>query len=149
MAYITVDELKQYLGDVYLSAYINVNTELVDDTILQDDIDTATDLIDLSVMKLYDKTITGAKSLRILNLISRQLVNYFAFQRFDAAEVPESVIENNKDANIKLGKIADGRILLTDEVQSPRGSAFTYSYKSSDANGKGRPVFDRDSMSGY
>jgi len=149
MAYITVDELKQYLGDVYLSAYINVNTELVDDTILQEDIDIATDLIDLSVMELYDKTITGTKSLNVLRTISRQLVNYFAYQRYDAAEVPDSVIEANKDANIKLSKIAAGVLKLTDEVQSPRGSGFAYGFGSSNPDGTGRKVFDRDSMSGY
>ena len=149
MAYITVDELKQYLGDVYESAYININTELPDDTILQGDIDIATDLIDQSVMKLYDKTITGEKSLRVLKLISRQLVNYFAYQRYEASEVPESVIENNKDANIKLQKIADGRILLTDESQNPRDSGFYYSFNSPNSDGTGRKIFDRDSMSGY
>jgi len=149
MAYITVDELKQYLGDVYLSAYINVNTELVDDTILQEDIDAATNLIDLSVMELYDKTITGAKSLNVLKTISRQLVNYFAYQRYDASQVPESVIEANKDANIKLSKIASGVLKLTDETQDPRGSSFSYSFNSPNANGTGRKVFDRDSMGGY
>tara|TARA_R110002020_G_scaffold279623_2_gene495356 strand:- start:1146 stop:1595 length:450 start_codon:yes stop_codon:yes gene_type:complete len=149
MAYITVDELKQYLGDVYESAYININTELPDDTILQGDIDIATDLIDQSVMKLYDKTITGEKSLRVLKLISRQLVNYFAYQRYEASEVPESVIESNKDANIKLQKIADGRILLTDESQNPRDSGFYYSFNSPNSDGTGRKMFDRDSMSGY
>ena len=149
MAYITVDELKQYLGDVYESAYININTQVADDTILQEDIDIATDLIDQSVMKLYDKTITGTKSLRVLKLISRQLVNYFAYQRFEASEVPESVIESNKDANIKLQKIADGRILLTDEDQSPRDSGFYYSFKSPNEDGTGRTCFDRDSMAGF
>ncbi len=149
MAYITVYELKQYLGDVYESAYININTQSTDDTILQEDIDIATDLIDQSVMKLYDKTITGSKSLRVLKLISRQLVNYFAYQRFSASEVPDSVIESNKDANIKLMKIADGRILLTDESQSPRDSGFSYSFNSPNSDGTGRKIFDRDSMSGF
>ena len=149
MAYITVDELKQYLGDVYLSAYINVNTEVVDDTILQEDIDIATDLIDLSVMALYDKTITGTKSLNVLKTISRQLVNYFAYQRYDAAEVPDSVIEANKDANIKLSKISAGVLKLTDEAQSPRSSGFSYQFNSANPDGTGRKVFDRDSMSGY
>lgn len=148
MAYITLDEAKQYLGDVYQSAYINVNTDMVDDSILQEDIDIATDLIDQSIMKLYDKTITGTKSLRVLNLISRQLVNYFAYQRFNASEVPDSVIENNKDANIKLDKIADGRLPLTDEIQSPRDSSVVYQFNSGNTDGTGRTVFDRNSMSG-
>jgi phage gp36-like protein len=149
MSYITVDELKQYLGDVYLSAYINVNTQLIDDTILQSDIDAATNIIDLSVMELYNTTITGAKSLSVLNTISRQLVNYFAHQRYDASQVPDSVIEANKDANIKLSKIANGTLKLTDETQDPRGSSFTFSFNSANSDGTGRKIFDRDSMSGY
>ena len=65
MAYITLDQAKQYLGDIYESAYINVSTDLVDDTILQDDIDGVTGVIDSYVKQVYNQTLTGLRLYRL------------------------------------------------------------------------------------
>ena len=56
MAYITLVDAKQYLGnDVYLSAYDDVDNEgTPDDATLQNDIDGVTARIDMAIMQVYD-----------------------------------------------------------------------------------------------
>ena len=149
MAYQTLDEAKQYLGDVYESAYINVVTEAVDDTILQDDIDGVTSVIDSYVKKLYNQTLTGAQTLVMMRGISEQLLYAKAYERFDSSEVPDWVRDRYDRGIFRLKDISNGNQLLPDESQSPRGSSFSYNFNSGNTNGTGRKVFDRDSMSGY
>jgi len=59
MAYITLDEAKQFLSTIYVSAYQNENTEIPDDSILQEDIDAMTALIDSYIKRSYDQVIVG------------------------------------------------------------------------------------------
>ena len=148
MSYITLDQAKQYLGDIYLSAYINVVTEAVDETILQDDIDGLTGVIDGYVKQTYDKTITGTQSLTMLRSLSEQLLYAKAYERFDSSEVPDYVTDRYNHAIFRLRDIKKGDFLLPDEVQSSRSSPFNFAFNSPDSTGKGRPIFDRDSMSG-
>ena len=91
MAYITLDQAKQYLGDIYESAYINITTELVDETILQDDIDGVTSVIDSYVKQVYNQTLTGTQTLQMMRSISEQLLYAKAYERFDSSEVPDWV----------------------------------------------------------
>jgi hypothetical protein len=148
MSYLTIDEAKQYLGDRYLSAYININTDLVDDTILQSDLDRITADINNRIGRVYSQVITSSEGVNTLKDISYQLIDYACYRRYDASEVPDAVIEGLKDARIRLREIQDGSYPLNTETQSPRNSSFVYSYNSPDSTGKGRTVFDRDSMAG-
>tara|TARA_R110002020_G_scaffold125388_3_gene282602 strand:+ start:4643 stop:5092 length:450 start_codon:yes stop_codon:yes gene_type:complete len=149
MAYITLAQAKQYLGDIYESAYINITTELVDETILQDDIDGITGVIDSYVKQTYNQTLTGTQTLQIMRSISEQLLSAKAYERYDSSEVPEWVKQRYDRGIFRLKDIQKGEMLLVDETQSPRDSAFSYSFNSSNSDGTGRKVFDRDSMGGY
>jgi len=149
MAYQTLDEAKQILGDVYESAYINITTQVVDPTILQDDIDGVTSVIDSYVKKLYDKPLTGAQTLVLMRSISEQLLSAKAYERYDSSEVPDFVRDRYDRAIFRLKDIANGDLILVDESQSPRGSAFTSKFAGGNADGTGRVVFGRTEMSGY
>jgi len=149
MAYLTLEEAKQYLGDKYLSAYININTELVDDAILQADLDRITADIDNRIKQLYNYTITNTGALNTLRDISYQLLDYICYRRYDSADIPEAVMGGLKDARIRLREIAEGGYFLDGESQSPRGPIIDYGFNSSNSDGTGRKIFDRDSMSGY
>ena len=148
MAYITLAEAKQYLGDIYESAYINITTDLVDETILQADIDGVTGVIDSYVKQIYNQTLTGAQTLVMMRSISEQLLYAKAYERFDSSEVPDWVRDRYDRGIFRLKDIQSGAMLLVDETQSPRSSSFVYSFNSPDSTGKGRTVFDRDSMAG-
>lgn len=149
MAYITLDQAKQYLGDIYESAYININTDLVDETILQDDIDGITGVIDSYVKQIYNQTLTGTQTLQMMRSISEQLLYAKAYERFDSSEVPDWVKDRYDRGIFRLKDIQSGAMLLVDETQAPRDSGFYYSFKSANEDGTGRTNFDRDSMSGY
>jgi len=149
MAYITLDQAKQYLGDIYESAYINVSTDVVDDTILQDDIDGVTGVIDSYVKQVYNQTLTGTQTLQIMRSISEQLIYAKAYERFDSSEVPDFVRDRYDRAIFRLKDIQSGAMILVDETQSPRDSGFYYSFKSPNEDGTGRTCFDRDSMAGF
>ena len=105
MAYITLAEAKQYLGDIYESAYINITTDLVDETILQDDIDGVTGVIDSYVKRVYDQVLTGAQTLVMMRSISEQLLFAKAYERFDSSEVPDWVKDRYDRAIFRLKDI--------------------------------------------
>ncbi|MEE9352366.1 MAG: hypothetical protein V3U78_08905 [Thiotrichaceae bacterium] len=150
MSYITLDEAKQYLGDIFDSAYddrSNPGTPL--DATLQTDIDGITGVIDSYVKQTYNQTLTGTQTLSLMRGISEQLLLAKAYERFDSSEVPDWVSDRYDRGIFRLKDIQSGEMLLVDETQSSRGSAFTYSFNSPNTNGTGRKVFDRDSMSGY
>ena len=149
MAYITLDQAKQYLGDIYESAYINVVTQLVDETILQDDIDGVTGVIDSYVKQVYNQTLTGSQTLQMMRSISEQLLYAKAYERFDSSEVPDWVKDRYDRGIFRLKDIQSGAMILVDESQSPRDSGFYYSFNSANEDGTGRKVFDRDSLAGY
>ena len=149
MAYQTLDEAKQLLGDVYQSAYISVVTDALDDTILQDDLDGVTSVIDSYVKKLYNKTLVGAQTLVLMRSISEQLLYAKAYERYDSSEVPDFVRDRYDRAIFRLKDISNGDLILSDESQSPRGSAFTSKFAGGNDDGTGRVVFGRTQMSGY
>ncbi len=140
--YITLAESKQYLGDIYESAYLDEGTGLPDDTILQEDIDTISGVINAYVMKAYNFTIVGVESLAVLKGISQQLLKSKAYERFDSMEVPEAVIANADKAIFRLKDISMGKMLLSDSVQSPKGTGFSFSLRGRSG------VFTRDRMTG-
>jgi len=149
MAYQTLDEAKQLLGDVYQSAYISVVTDALDDTILQDDLDGVTSVIDSYVKKLYNKTLVGAQTLVLMRSISEQLLYAKAYERYDSSEVPDWVRDRYDRGIFRLKDIANGDLILSDETQDPRGSACTSKFAGGNADGTGRVVFGRTEMSGY
>lgn len=151
MAYQSLAQAKQYLGtDVYESAYDDItNPGNPDDAVLQNDIDSVTAVIDSYVMQVYDKVITGVQSLNILKSLSEQLLIAKAYERYSMAEVPEWVAGRYDTAIFRLKDIQRGDMLLSDETQESRGSVFKHAYQSPDDTGKGRQVFNRDTMSGY
>lgn len=151
MAYQTLAQAKQYLGtDVYESAYDDIdNPGTPSDTVLQNDLDSVTAVIDSYVMQVYDKVITGAQSLNILKSLSEQLLIAKAYERYSMSEVPEWVAGRYDTAIFRLKDIQRGDMLLSDETQESRGSVFKYAFNSPDDDGKGRQVFNRTSMSGY
>jgi hypothetical protein len=149
MSYLTLDEAKQYLGDRYLSAYININTDLVDDTILQSDLDRITADINNRIGRVYSQVISSAEGVSTLKDISYQLIDYACYRRYDASDVPDSVIEGLKDARIRLREIQSGDYQLNTETQTPKGSSFVFGFDTEDSAGSGRRVFSRSKMTGY
>lgn len=151
MAYITLAQGKQYLGnDVYLSAYDDITNEgTPDEAILQNDIDAITAVIDSYVMQAYNKVITGPQSLNILKSLSEQLLIAKAYERYSMAEVPEWVAGRYDTAIFRLKDIQSGAMLLSDEIQESRSSAFSFAFESPNEDGSGRQVFNRTTMSGY
>ena len=151
MAYITLADAKQYLGnDVYLSAYDDIDNEgTPDDATLQNDIDGVTARIDMAIMQVYDKVITGQKALNYLKDLSGRLLLSRAYERYSFSEVPESVIQQRKESTAALFDLQKGTLRFDDETQESRGSVFKHAYQSPDDAGKGRQVFNRDTMAGY
>lgn len=151
MAYQSLAEAKQYLGlDVYQSAYDDITNEgTPDDDVLQNDLDSVTAVIDSYVMQAYDKVITGVQSLNILKSLSEQLLIAKAYERYSMSEVPEWVAGRYDTAIFRLKDIQSGKMLLSDETQESRGSVFKYAFNSPDDTGKGRQVFNRNTLAGY
>ena len=151
MAYITLDQSKQYLGkDVYESAYDDFTNEgTQDDAVLQNDIDSITAVIDSYVMQAYDKVITGAQSLNILKSLTEQLLIAKAYERYSMSEVPEWVAGRYDTAIFRLKDIQSGKMILSDETQESRGSVFKYAFQDGNDDGTGRQIFNRSNMAGY
>lgn len=151
MAYLTLAQAKQYLGtDVYESAYDDIdNPGTPLDTVLENDIDGITAVIDSYVMQAYNKEITGVQSLNILKSLSEQLLIAKAYERYSMSEVPEWVAGRYDTAIFRLKDIQRGDMLLSDESQESRGSVFKYEFEGANADGTGRQVFNRTTMSGY
>jgi len=151
MSYITLAEAKQYLGlDVYSSAYDDfINPGTPSDTVLTSDIDGVTARIDMAIMQAYDKAITGTKALNYLKDLSGRLLLSRAYERYSFSEVPESVIQQRKESTAALLELQGGSLRFDDETQESRGSMFKYDFQSPDLTGKGRQVFNRDTMSGF
>lgn len=151
MAYLELADAKQYLGtDVYESAYDDITNEgTPNDAILQSDIDAITATIDSYVMQAYDKVITGVQSLNILKSLSEQLLIAKAYERYSMSDVPDWVAGRYDTAIFRLKDIQSGKMLLSDETQESRGSVFKHAFNSPDDEGKGRQVFNRNTMAGY
>lgn len=150
MAYITLAQAKQYIGtDVYESAYDDItNPGTPGDAILTADIDGVTARIDMAIMQAYDKTITGTKALNYLRDLSGRLLLSRAYERYSFSEVPESVIQQRKEATAALMQVQDGSLRFDDETQESRGSAFKYAFNDPNTDGSGRQLFNRQTMSG-
>ena len=150
MAYITLAEAKQYLGaDVYESAYDDfTNPGTQDDAVLTADIDGVTARIDMAIMQVYDKTITGTKALNYLKDLSGRLLLSRAYERYSFSEVPEFVIQQKREAIASLLSIQEGNLRFDDETQESRGSQFKYYFNDANTDGTGRQVFNRSTMSG-
>jgi phage gp36-like protein len=122
MSYITLDEAKAYLGDLYLNAYTENGTP--NDSLLIEDIESITALIDSYVKRAYDYIITGNQSLKLLKSISEKLLKSKCYERFDSSRVPEAIENNYLDAVMRLKDLASGKLLLPDSVQEPKANIF-------------------------
>jgi len=147
MSYITLDQAKDYLGDLYESAYDDNGTP--NDALLTEDIDSVTALVDSYVKRAYDYVITGAQSLNLLKSISEKLLKSKAYERYDSSRVPEAVENNHMDAIMRLKDLASGKLLLPDSVQEPKANLFCSNMT---ANTNGSPyrgtIFTRNKMRG-
>ena len=145
MSYLTLDEAKQYLGDLYKSAYYDDDTEEPDDAVLQQDIDTANALVNSYVKRAYNFEIVGAESLSLLKSLTEKILKSKTYERFDSPDVPESVSANYQDAVHRLKDLASGKLLLSDSQQDPKASIFV-----TNMNGEKfkRPIFTRSRMQG-
>ncbi len=84
-----------------------------------------------------------------LKVIREKETDYACYRRYDASDVPDSVIEGLKDARIRLREIQSGDYQLNTETQSPRGSSFGFGFDTEDSTGSGRRVFSRSKMTGF
>ena len=147
MSYITLDQAKDYLGDIYDSAYDDGGTP--NDTLLTEDIDSVTALIDSYVKRAYDYVITGAKSLNLLKSISEKLLKSKAYERYDSSRVPEAVENNYMDAIMRLKDLASGKLLLPDSVQEPKANLFCSNMTANNSNSSYTgAIFTRSKMRG-
>lgn len=152
MAYLTVAQAKQILGtDMYESAYIDITTDLASTTILQEDIDYVSDIIDGYLKRIYNTAVTGAASLRILKGLAEDLLIHKAYTRFDQANIPDTVTANYDRVIFRLKDIASGAFPLPDEVQNHQDSKFNYAFETGvGATGQtNAQVFNRGNMSSY
>lgn len=149
MAYITLDEAKQFLGDIYESAYENIQTNIPDETILQNDINKLSFKIDGYLQAAYSQTITNPNALLQLQEIMEALLLRKAYTRFLNSEVPEAVQADHDESMKTLRDIAAGVAFLTDETQTPRSSSVEYEYNDGQYTGTEAKVFTRQNMAGW
>lgn len=143
MSYLTLEQAKNYLGELYNSAYSTGEYECSpSETLLQEDIDAVTALVNSYVKKQYNFEIVATESLALLKGISERLLKAKAYERFDSSEVPDIVIKNADDSIFRLKDIAKGALLLSDSEQNPKANIFAYSY-----NGNNQ-LFSRSRMRG-
>ena len=147
MAYLTLDQAKDYLGDLYLSAYDDGGTP--NDALLTEDIDSVTATVDAYVKKQYDFTIVGAQSLAMLKSYSERLLKSKAYERYDSSRVPEAVENMYLDTIMRLKDLASGKLLLPDSIQEPKANLFfsNMGVNTSGSSYRGT-IFTRDKMRG-
>ena len=147
MSYITLDQAKDYLGDLYESAYDDNGTP--NDALLTEDIDSVTATIDAYVKKQYDFTIVGVRSLAMLKSYSERLLKSKAYERYDSSRVPEAVENNYLDSIMRLKDLASGKLLLPDSVQEPKANLFCSNMTANTSGSSYRgTIFTRNKMRG-
>jgi phage gp36-like protein len=147
MSYITLDQAKDYLGDLYESAYDDNGTP--NDALLTEDIDSVTATIDAYVKKQYDFTIVGVQSLAMLKSYSERLLKSKAYERYDSSRVPEAVENMYIDTIMRLKDLASGKLLLPDSVQEPKANLFCSNMTANTSNSSYKgTIFTRDKMRG-
>lgn len=155
MAYITLAQSKQTLGpDLYASAYDDfTNQGTPNDTVLQEDIDFVTGVIDAALLKTYNTVavpITSVSALALLKGYAESLVKYQAYRRFDDAEVPSVVVDRYREVKDELERLKMGIEFLPDVTQDVKSGAISYGYGSVSAlSATGdNTVFPRSKMGG-
>jgi len=147
MSYITLDQAKDYLGDLYESAYDDNGTP--NDALLQEDIDSVTATIDAYVKKQYDFNIVGVQSLAMLKSYSERLLKSKAYERYDSSRVPEAVENMYIDTIMRLKDLASGKLLLPDSVQEPKANLFSSNMTANTSNSSYKgTIFTRNKMRG-
>ncbi len=154
MAYITLAQSKQAIGtDLYESAYDDFTSPgTPSDTVLQEDIDYVTGVIDSALVQTYNSVtvpITGTSALALLKGYAETLLIYKANSRFDDADIPESVIDRNTKVETYLLRLKDGLDFLPDEGQDPLTGAVKFSFNSATENSTtNSTIFKRSNMRG-
>lgn len=132
MSYLTLDQAKAYLGDLYKSSYRDNTSEFgceePDEALLQEDIDAVTALVNSYVRTQYDFEIVAAESLALLKGISERLLKAKAYERFDSSGIPEIVVKNADDSIFRLKDISRGVLKLSDSVQAPKANIFVSNF---------------------
>ena len=154
MAYITLAQAKQALGsDLYSSAYDDfTNPGTPSDTVLQEDIDYCTGVIDAALVQSYNSVsspITGTSALALLKGYAETILKYQAYRRFDDVEVPPVIVDRNREVMDLLQRLKDGEDFLPDEGQDPVTGAIKYSFNSATENSTtNSTLFKRSNMRG-
>lgn len=155
MAYITLAQSKQTLGqDLYASAYDDfTNAGTPSDTVLQEDIDFVTGVIDAALLKTYNTVavpIVGVEALALLKGYAESLVKYQAYRRFDDSEVPEVVVDRYREVKDELDRLKMGIEFLPGVTQDVKSGAISYGYGSisSLSSTTDNTVFPRSKMGG-
>ena len=142
MSYISLEQAKSYLGELYNSAYFDDDTCEPSEALLQEDIDAVTALVNSYVKKQYNFEIIAVESLALLKGISERLLKSKSYERFDSSSIPEIVVKNADDSIFRLKDISKGILLLSDSVQDPKANIFSFSY------GTNNQLFSRSRMRG-
>lgn len=155
MSYLTLAQAKQSLGnDLYVSAYDDfTNPGTPSDTVLQEDIDYVTGVINKYLIKTYDvigTPITATETLAILKGYAEHILKYKAYQRFDEAEVPAVVVDRYREVTDELVAISNGTEMLPGQAQNTLSGAVTFGFNSATNDTESpTPVFRRTDMAGY
>lgn len=154
MVYITLAQAKQALGvDLYTSAYDDfTNQGTPSETVLQEDMAFVDGVIDSCLVQTYNSVavpITGTSALALLKGYAESLLKYQAYRRFDDAEVPEVVVDRNREVKENLQRLKDGFDFLPDTGQDPLTGAVKFSFNSATENSTtNSTVFKRSNMRG-
>ena len=141
--YSTIDKFKKRLKGYYDQLYLDPETDLVDDTLAEEDLAAASAEVDASAGMCYDIPVTAAKSLPLLENWELTIAEELAWKRSATGKTPEGT-QNRVDVVRKaLEKLAEGKIKLPGASESS-GSAGGSVLTQCDT-----PVFTREKMSGF
>jgi len=137
MAYITLAQSKQALGSLlYESAYDDfANPGTPSDTVLQEDIEFVTGVIDAALLKTYNTItvpipVTATEALALLKGYAESLLIYKANTRFDDAEVAAVVVDRNREVKDELERLKMGIEFLPGVTQDVKSGAIVFGYGS-------------------
>lgn len=130
MSYLTLEQAKNYLNSLYASAYTPNDSDCLEpsETLLQEDIDAVTALVNSYVKTQYNFEIVATESLALLKGVTERLLKAKAYERFDSSAIPEIVVKNADDSIFRLKDISRGILKLSDSIQEPKANIFVSNY---------------------
>ena len=144
--FITEDAAKDYLKTIYNSSYLDLNGDL-QESLLTEDIEGVEGVVLGYVRETYDDAVDSItetlapEAWRTLRELAKALLLQKAYMRFDYGGVPQSVIDNAKDAIFRLLDIQKGKFKMPGMIQTPK-SSMSMCFGSA-------PQFSRSAMRGF